>query len=223
MERSESYAEGDEMRKTVLGMGVGVAGCTLVGLLLGFLPWPHSLPSVSRPLCRSIQESSLPMSSVAQDSARPAMPSAVFRLQLDDADSSAGTFLQPVPTRLSQLPFPLIRELLKEPLRPLAFSGPSESGTRLVRSLPELLAASPRISAWMENERNLPVCSCARELLILRRCPVLRWSRALQARAWLSVLYAIMTSSIDLLRAMALIRRLYSPSCRWKAVSIRTR
>ncbi len=143
-----------KMRKTVLGMGIGVAGCTLVGLLLGFLPWPHSLPSVSRPLCRSIQESSLPMSSVAQDTARPAMPSAVFRLQLDDADSSAGTFLQPVPTRLSQLPFPLIRELLKEPLRPLAFSGPSESGTRLVRSLPELLAASPRISAWMENGKK---------------------------------------------------------------------
>ena len=125
------------MRKHVLAMGLGAVGCALAGLLLGSLPWPHSLPSVSRPLCRSLKESSLPLSSPALDAARASMPSAMFHLSLDVPDvAREGTGAQqPFPREDGAYPS-LLKELLAETPRPLVFSGPSEAGSGLAHGLP---------------------------------------------------------------------------------------
>ena len=143
------------MRKHVLAMGLGAVGCALAGLLLGSLPWPHSLPSVSRPLCRSLKESSLPLSSPALDAARASMPSAMFHLSLDVPDvAREGTGAQqPFPREDGAYPS-LLKELLAETPRPLVFSGPSEAGSGLAHGLPELLAGPLRVSARPENGKT---------------------------------------------------------------------
>lgn len=136
----------ETMRKKILGMSLGAAGFVLAGLSLGFLPWPHSLPSVSRPLC-SPRESSLPMSNLALEVARSSMPNVALQLRREAPESAAAR------PKTSALASPL-GELLAEIPKPLVFSGPSEAGTGLARGVPELLAGPLRISARPEGGKT---------------------------------------------------------------------
>ena len=137
-------------RKKMWGISFAMAGLVLVGLSLGFLPWPHSLPSVSRPLCRSLQESSLPLADPTIDAARSSMPSAQRHLRLETSELVAEGAAELLSTPWEDRAYPsLLKELLAETPRPVALPGSGPA-----RGVPELLAASARISARPEHEKK---------------------------------------------------------------------
>lgn len=162
------------MRKRMLSICLGGAGLVLAGLSLGFLPWPHSLPSVSRPLCRSLQESSLPLANPMLDAARSSMPSAGRHLRLETSESVTGesAALRSMPREDSACSS-LLKDLLAEAPRAAVF--PGFAGAEPARGVPELLAGSARISVHPENEENISgvsLCPGIAEFNALPRSPL---------------------------------------------------
>ena len=155
-------------RKKIMGIRFAVVGLLLAGLSLGFLPWPHSLPSVNRPLCRSLQESSLPLADASIDAARSSMPSAQRHLRLESSELVAeGSVELLSPLWEDRSYSSLLKELLAEAPRPVVFSGAGST-----RGVPELLAGSARISVRPEHEQKgsgAALCSGIAEFTVLPR------------------------------------------------------